>query len=176
MRKPLTFGLAALVGAGVIGGVVGGVIASQPAAPTHKSAIIVVKKTNASVGDSGSTGDTGNTGSGSTTTTTAPTAPTTTVPPSGNSGDTGDTGNTGSPVTTTTTSPPVTTTTIPAAPVSYCTGTLSGDQAAPAWPTGDTVTNGQTCTDSVGSFIDEYVHPTGPGFESLPPGGWYRLS
>ena len=40
MRKSLTFGIAALVGAGVIGGGVGGVVASQPAAPSHKVAIV----------------------------------------------------------------------------------------------------------------------------------------
>jgi hypothetical protein len=59
--------------------------------------------------------------------------------------------------------------------MTYCTGSLSGDQRAAPWPSGVAVQNGQPCSDSVGSFFEEYEHPSGPEVENLPPGGWYRV-
>ena len=70
MRKPVTFGVAAIIGAGVIGGVVGGLVATS-GSPTLPAKTVLVQKT-------ADTGSTGNTGTASTTTTQVP-APTTTT-------------------------------------------------------------------------------------------------
>jgi hypothetical protein len=62
---------------------------------------------------------------------------------------------------------------------SYCTGSLAADEAAPQYPAGYPVGNGNPCTDSVGSFIDVYQSPTIPATgvpAVLQPGGWFRVS
>ena len=156
---------AAIIGVGtalavaIVGGVVGGIVATSGNS-THPPAVRLVQPAS-------TTSPTTTTAPPSTTTTTAPPTTTTTAPgaPAATTSGTTQTVAPASTPTPTTTAPPTT-------PTTYCTGSLAGDQAAPAWPGPMPPENGNLCTDSVGHFIDEYITPPTSG---LPPGGWYRI-
>ena len=172
----MTFGIAALIGAGVVGGTVGGVVASSGPAPSPKVALVQ---------RSGDTGTTGNTGAVTTTTqaavttTTIPIASSTTMTTlspglAASSANQSAAAASAASATNEAQSTATTTTATTASPT-YCTGSLASDNAAPPFPAGDSETNGQPCTDSVGSFFESWVAPGGQTAGLAPP-GWYRVS
>lgn len=178
MKIPrITWGVGSLLAVAVVGGSVGAIVTASGGNPAAHPKTLIVQKADSSQ---------------STTTTTvgAPlttaTSPPTTVAPA-------SAAQSGSPSTTAPVSaapgaiqtvdpapaqaPTTSTTTTTAAPVTYCAGSVTADNAAPQYPSDYPVQNGQTCEDSVGSFIDVYVGPAGSGIpDALQAGGWFRVS